>query len=163
MQLVLERRGGLFSKDYVLMSDESAICVMRFDDWKRVEFLIEGRRYVGRADRRGRWTLESGGISIASCERQETGPRLMFSIGFDGRAWLFKPRREGLMPVHDIWEDDCVVGQVTRKMGWWSSSLRVAAPETARVEVVSFAIWLIGIHWTGIAGKLVAARAEQGL
>lgn len=163
MELVLERKGGLFSKDYELMSNESAICLMRLDDWKLVDFLIEEKRYFVRANGRGKWTLESGGISIAGCKRQGTDPRLMFSISFDARTWLFKPRRRGLIQFHDIWEDDCVVGQVARKIGWWSSSVLVTCPQMARVEIVSFAIWLMAIHWTSTAGILTASRAELGL
>ena len=64
---------------------------------------------------------------------------------------------------HDIWEDDCVVGQIATTIGWWSSSLRVTSPETACIEIVSFAVWLIGIHGVSTAGTLTAARAELGL
>jgi hypothetical protein len=31
------------------------------------------------------------------------------------------------------------------------------------LEVAGFAVWLIGIHWVGVAGKLTAARAEIGI
>ena len=163
MELVLERKGGFFSKDYALMSNESAICFMRFDDWKLVDFLIKEKRYFVRANGRGRWILEGDGISIAACQRQGTGPRLTLSISFDARTWLFKPRRKSLIQIHDIWEDDCVVGQVAKKIGWWSSSVRATSPHITRIEIVSFAIWLIGIHWSSTAGILTAARAELGL
>ncbi len=84
-------------------------------------------------------------------------------MSFDTRSWLLKHRRKGLMLHHDIWEDDCVVGQIAKKIGWWSSSLSVRSPQTARIEIVSFAVWLIGIHWVSTAGKLTASRAELGL
>ena len=64
---------------------------------------------------------------------------------------------------HDIWEDDCVVGQIANKIGWWSSGLSVTFPETARIEIVNFAVWLIGIHSVRTAGKVTASRAELGL
>ncbi len=64
---------------------------------------------------------------------------------------------------HDICEDECVVGQIAKTSGWWSSGLNVTSPETARIEIVSFAVWLIGIHGVSTAGTLTAARAELGL
>ncbi len=64
---------------------------------------------------------------------------------------------------HDIWEDDCVIGQIANKIGGWSSGLSVAIPEMTRIEIVSFAVWLIGIHSVSTAGKVTAARAELGL
>ncbi len=163
MSLLLRRKGGLFSKDYELMDKDSVVCFMQFDDWRHASLLIEGKPYFVRADGRGRWILEESGISIADSQRQGTGPRLTLTVSFDSRSWLLKPRRKGLFLHHDIWEDDCVVGQIANKIGWWSSGLSVTSPETARIEIVSFAVWLIGIHGVSTAGKLTAARAELGL
>jgi len=64
---------------------------------------------------------------------------------------------------HDIWEEDCVVGQIEMTIGWWSNGLIVTSPQLARMEIVSFAVWLVGIHEVGIAGKLTAVRARLGL
>ena len=64
---------------------------------------------------------------------------------------------------HDIFEDDTVVGQIEKTIGWWRSGLSVTSPDTARIEIVSFAVWLIGIHGVSTAGTLTAARAELGL
>jgi hypothetical protein len=47
--------------------------------------------------------------------------------------------------------------------GVWWPSLSATVEEDSRLEFVCFAIWLIGIHWVGIAGKLTAARAELGV
>ncbi len=163
MSLLLRRKGGLFSKDYELMDKDSVVCFIQFDDWRDSNLLIEGKRYSVRGDSRGRWILEESGISIADSQRQGTGPRLTLTVSFDTRSWLLKPRRKGLMLHHDIWEDDCVVGQIAKTIGWWSSGLSVTSPQTTRIEIVSFAVWLIGIHWVGTAGTLTAARAGLGL
>ena len=165
MSLLLRRKGGLFSKDYELLDKDSVVCFMQFDDWRHSSLVIEGKRYGVRADGRGRWILilEESGISIAASQREGTGPRLTLTVSFDARAWLLKPRRKRLMLHHDIWEDDRVVGQIAQTIGWWSSGLTVTSPELARIEIVSFAVWLIGIHGVSTAGKLTAARAELGL
>jgi hypothetical protein len=163
MNLLLRRKGGLFLKDYELMDKDSVVCFMKFDDWRDASLLIEGNRYSVRADGRGRWILDESGISIARSQRQGTGPRLTLTVTFDTRSWLLKPRRKGLLLHHDIWEDDCVVGQIVKKIGWWSSGLCVRSLQTARIEIVSFAVWLIGIHGVSTAGKLTASRAELGL
>ena len=163
MRLLLRKKSGLFSKDYELLDKDSVICFMQFDDWKNASLLIEGKCYSVRANGRGRWIVEESGISVAGSQRQGTGPRLTLTVSFDTRSWLLKPRRKGLMLHHDIWEDDCVVGQIATTIGWWSAGLSVTSPETARIEIVSFAVWLIGIHGVSTAGKLTAARAELGL
>jgi hypothetical protein len=163
MSLLLRRKGGLFSKDYELMDKDSVVCFMQFDDWRDSNLLIGGKCYSVRGDSRGSWILEENGISIARCQRQGTGPRLTLTVSFDTRSWLLKPRRKGLMLDHDIWEGNCVVGQIAKTIGWWSSGLSVMSPQTARIEMVSFAVWLIGIHGVSTAGTLTAARAELGL
>ena len=58
MSLLLRRKGGLFSKDYELMDKDSVVCFMQFDDWRHASLLIEGKRYLIRANGRGRWILE---------------------------------------------------------------------------------------------------------
>ena len=163
MSLLLKRKGGLFSKEYELMDRDSVVCFMQFDDWRDSNLLIEGKRYSVRGDSRGSWILEESGISIARCQRQGTGPRLTLTVSFDTRSWLLKPLRKGLMLHHDIWEDDRVVGQIAKTMGWWSSGLSVTSAQTAGIEIVGFSVWLIGIHGVGTAGTLTAARAELGL
>ena len=163
MTLSLRRKGGWFSKDYELMDQNSVVCFMQFKNWRDSNLLIEDKRYFVRGDARGSWILEENGISIARSQRQGTGPRLTLAVTFDTHSWLIKPRRKGLMLHHDIWEDDCVVGQIAKTIGWRSSGLRVTSPETARIEIVSFAVWLIGIHGVSTAGTLTAARAELGL
>ena len=163
ISLLLRKKGGLFSKDYELLNNGSVVCFMQFNDWKHACLLIEGKHYIVRANGRGKWILAESGISIAGSQRRGTGPRLMLTVSFDNRSWLLKPRRKGLMLHHDIWEDDCVVGQLANTIGWWSSGLSVTPPEAARIEIVSFAVWLVGINLVSIAGKLTAARAGLGL
>ena len=163
MRFLLRKTSGVFSKGYELLDKDSVICFMQFDDWKNASLLIEGKCYSVRVNGRGRWILEESGISFAGSQRHGTDPRLTLTVSFDTRSWLFKPRRKGLMLHHDIWEDDCVVGQIATTIGWWSASLSVKSPETARIEIVCFAVWLIGIHGVSTAGKLTAARAELGL
>ena len=163
MSLSLKRKGGLFPKEYELLDKDSVVCFMQFDNWKHTTLLIGGKRSVVRANGRGRWVLEESGISIAGSERQGTSPRFTFTVSFDTRSWLLKPRRKGLMLRHDIWEDDCLVGEIAQTIGRWNSGLSVTSPETARMEITSFAVWLIGIHGVSTAGKLTAARAGLGL
>ena len=163
MTFLLRKTGGWFSNYYELMDKDSVVCFMQFDNWRDSSLLVEEKRYSVRGEGRGSWILEESGISIARSQRQGTGPRLTLEVSFDTRFWLLKPRRKGLILHHDIWEDDCVVGQIANKIGWWSSGLNVAIPEAARIEIVSFAVWLIGIHSVSTAGKLAAARAELGL
>ena len=163
MTLLLRRKGGWFSKDYELMDQNSVVCFMQFKNWRDSNLLIEDKRYFVRGDARGSWILEESGISIARSQREGTGPRLTLDVSFDSGSWRLKPRRKGLMLHHDIWEDDCVIGQIANKIGWWSSSLSVTVQETARIEIVSFAVWLIGIHSVSISGKVTSARAELGL
>ncbi len=163
MSFLLRRKGGWFSKDYELMDQNSVVCFMQFKNWRDSNLLIEDKRYFVRGDARGSWILEENGISIARSQRQGTGPRLTLAVSFDSGSWRLKPRRKGLMLHHDIWEDDCVIGQIANKIGWWSSGLSVAIPETTRIEIASFAVWLIGIHSVSISGKVTSARAELGL
>ncbi len=163
MSLLLRRKGGWFSTDYELMDQNSVVCFMQFENWRDSNFLIGDKRYFVRGDARGSWILEENGISIARSQRQGTGPRLTLAVSFDTGSWLLKPRRKGLMLHHDIWEDDCVIGQIANKIGWWSSGLSVTFQETTRIEIVSFAVWLIGIHSVSISGKVTSARAELGL
>ena len=163
MILSLKRIGGLFSKGYELLDKDSVVCFMQFDNWKQTSLLIGGKPYSVRANGRGKWILEESGISVAASERQGTGPRFTFTVSFDTRSWLLKPRRKGLLLRHDIWEGDCVVGEIAQTIGWWSSGLSVTSPETARMEILGFAVWLIGIHGVSTAGKLTATRAGLGL
>ena len=163
MTLLLRRTGGWFSKDYELLDQNSVVCFMQFENWRDSTLLIEEKRYLVRGEGRGSWILEESGISIARSQREGTGPRLTLDVSFDSGSWRLKPRRKGLMLHHDIWEDDCVIGQIANKIGWWSSGLSVAIPETTRIEIASFAVWLIGIHSVSTAGKVTSARAELGL
>ena len=163
MTLLLRRTGGWFSKDYELLDQNSVVCFMQFENWRDSTLLIEENRYLVRGEGRGSWILEESGISIARSQREGTGPRLTLDVSFDSGSWRLKPRRKGLMLHHDIWEDDCVIGQIANKIGWWSSSLGVTFREPARIEIVSFAVWLIGIHSVSISGKVTSARAELGL
>ena len=163
MTLLLRRKGGWFSKDYELMDQNSVVCFMQFKNWRDSTLLIEDKPYLVRGDAWGSWILEESGISIARSQREGTGPRLTLDVSFDSGSWRLKPRRKGLMLHHDIWEDDCVIGQIANKIGWWSSSLSVTVQETTRIEIASFAVWLIGIHSVSISGKVTSARAELGL
>ena len=123
MILSLKRKGGLFSKEYELLDKDSVVCFMQFDNWKQTSLLIAGKRYAVRANGRGgNWIFEENGISIADSQRQGTSPRFTLTVNFDTRSWLLKPRRKGLLLRHDIWEDDCVVGEIAQTIGWWSSA-----------------------------------------
>jgi len=162
MSLLLKKKGGLFSKDYELMDKESVVCFMPFDNWKDARLLIEEKRYFIRTEGRGRWILEEGGISIARSQRQVSSPRLTLAVSFDARSWHLKPRRKGLLLHHEIMENNCVVGQIAMKIGLWNSGLIVKSPPSARIEIISFAVWLIGIHSAAVASQITAGRAELG-
>jgi hypothetical protein len=47
--------------------------------------------------------------------------------------------------------------------GFIRACVPAAPKQVTRLEVAGFAVWLIGIHWVGVAGKLTAARAEIGI
>ena len=70
MDFLLRKSGGLFalfSKDYEFLRNGSVCCVLSFDDWKHVEFSIDGNRYTIRSDGKARWVLEQGGVNVAHC------------------------------------------------------------------------------------------------
>lgn len=166
MDLLLRKSGSLFAlfaKDYELLHDGSMCGVLSFYDWKYVEFLIDGNRYVIHPDGRARWVLEQRGISIACCKRHASAPQLEFSIDFDDRVWRFKPNRKNLVLGHDIWEEKLKIGRITPHIRFWWAEVGATFTQVPRLEIAGFAIWLIGIHWIGVAGKLTAARADIGI
>ena len=166
MDFLLRKSGGLFAlfaKDYELLHNGSVCCVLSFDDWKYVEFLIDGNRYVIRSDGKARWVLEQSGIKVACCKRHASGPQLEFSIDFDDRVWCFKPNRKKLVLAHDIWEEKLKIGRITPHIRLWWSEVGATFKQVPRLEVAGFAVWLIGIHWVGVAGTLTAGRAEIGI
>ena len=55
------------------------------------------------------------------------------------------------------------IGQITPHIKFMWPEVGATFKQAARLEVASFAVWLIGIHWVGIAGKLTAARTEIGI
>ena len=67
------------------------------------------------------------------------------------------------MLVHDIWEEKLKIGRITPHIRFCWSEVGATFKQEPRLEVVGFAVWLIGIHWVGVAGKLTAARAEIGI
>lgn len=166
MDFLLRKSGGpfaLFEKDYELLHNGAVCCVLSFDDWKHVEFWIEGNRYVIRSDGKATWMLEQNGIHVARCKRQASGPRLEFSIDFDDRVSRFKPNRKKLVLAHDIWEEKLKIGRIAPNIRFWWSEVGATFERVPRLEVAGFAVWLIGIHWVGVAGKLTAGRAEIGI
>ena len=166
MELLLRKSGGhfaIFAKDYELLHNGSVCCILSFDDWKYVEFLIDGNHYIIRYDGKARWVLEQSGINLASCMRHASGSKLEFSIDFDNRVWRFKPNRKKLVLGHDIWEEKLKIGRITPHIKFIWSEVDATFKQATRLEVAGFAVWLIGIHWVGVAGKLTAARAEIGI
>ena len=166
MDFLLRKTGGLFAffaKDYELLHDGSACCTLSFYDWKHVEFLIGGNRYVIRSDGKAGWVLEQSRRNVAFCKRYASGPQLEFSINFDDRVWHFKPHRKKLILTHDIWEGELKIGQTTPHIGFWWPEVGATFRQAPRLELAVFAVWLIGIHWVAVAGKLTAARAAIGI
>ena len=166
MDLLLKKSGGLFSllaKDYELLHKGSICGSLSFYDWKYVEFLIGENQYVIRSEGKAKWCLEQGGIRIACCKRHAPGPKLEFSIEFDDRTWLFKPNRKKLVLGHDIWEGKLKIGRVAPHIRFWWSEIGATLNQIPQLEIASFAVWIIGIHWVGVAGMVTAARAEIGI
>ena len=166
VELLLKKSGGLFAplaKDYELLHKGSVCGVLSFYDWKYAEFLIEQNQYAIRSDDKARWLLEQRGTRIACCKKHASGPQLEFAIEFDDRVWCFKPNRRKLVLGYDIWEEKLKIGRVTPHIRFWRSEIGATFNQMPRLEIASFAIWLIGIHWIGVAGTLTAARAEIGI
>jgi len=166
MGFLLRKSGGLFTffkKDYELLHNGSLCCVLSFYDWKYVEILIDENRYVIRSVGRAKWVLEQSGTKIAYCKRNSTGSKLGFSIEFDGQVWCLKPIRKKLVLTHDIWEEKLKIGRISPHIKLWWPEVNATFKEAPRLEVVSFAVWLIGIHWVGVAGTLTAGRADIGI
>jgi hypothetical protein len=166
MDLLLKKQSGglsaLLAKDYELLHKGSVCGVLSFHNWKYVELLIDQNQYVIRSDGKAKWLLEQRGISIACCKRNASGPQLEFAIEFDDRVWRFKPNRRKLVLGHEIWEEELKIGRVTPHIKLFWSEIGATFNQMPRLEIASFAIWLIGIHWAGVAGTLTAARAEIG-
>ena len=166
MHLLLKKSGGLFpllAKDYELLHKGSICGGLSFYDWKYVDFLIGENQYVICSDGKTKWLLEQRGNRIACCKRHASGPKLEFSIEFDDKAWLFKPNRKKLVLGYDIWEGEIKIGRVTPHIRFWWSEIGATFNQIPRLEIASFAVWIIGIHWIGVAGKVTAARAEIGI
>ena len=166
IDLLLKKSDGLFAllaKDYELLHKGSVCGVLSFYDWKYAEILIEQNQYAIRSDGKAKWLLEQRGTSIACCKRRASGPQLEFAIEFDDRVWCFKPNRRKLVLGYDIWEEKLKIGRITPHIRFWRSEIGATFNQMPRLEIAGFAIWLIGIHWIGIAGKLTAARAEIGI
>ncbi len=166
IEFTLKNSGGLFellAKDYELLHKGSIRGVLSFYDWKYVEFMIDQNQYTIRSNGKAMWSLEQRGGRIACCKRHASGPKLEFVIEFNDRVWFFKPSRKKLVLGHDIWEDKLVIGRVTPHIRFWRSEIGATFNQMPRLEIAGFAVWLIGIHWVGVAGKLTAARAEIGI
>ena len=93
----------------------------------------------------------------------ESSTQLEFSIDFDDRDWCFKPNRKKLILTHDIWEEKLKIGRITPHIRFWWSEVGATFKHEPRLDIVCFAVWLIGIHWVGVAGTLTAGRAEIGI
>jgi hypothetical protein len=168
MDLLLKKKSGgllaLLAKDYELMHKGSICGAFSFHNWKYVEFLIGQNQYTIRSEGKAKWLLEQRGVSIAFCQRHASGPKLEFTIEFDDRVWCFKPNRKKLVLGYDIWDEKLKIGRVTPHIKLWGwSEIGATFNQMPRLEIASFAIWLIGIHWVGIAGTLTATRAEIGI
>jgi hypothetical protein len=166
MDFLLKKSGGLFpplAKDFELIHNGSVCCVLNFYNWKTVEFLVNAKHYVIRSDGKAQWLLEQGGIELARCKRHASGSKLEFSIYFDDRIWHFKPRRRRVLRTHEVWEESRKIGEIKPNTGLWWPEIGATLEQETRLEIVVFAIWLVGIQWGGAAGMLTAARAEMGI
>lgn len=168
MDFLLKKKSGgllaLLAKDYELLHEGLICSVFGFYNWKYAEIMIDQNQYAIRSEGKAKWLLEQRGVSIAFCKRIAPGPKLEFAIEFDDRVWCFKPNRKKLVLGYDIWEDKLKIGRVTPHIKfWWWSEIGATFNQMPRLEIASFAIWLVGIHWIGTAGNLTAARADIGI
>ena len=166
MSFQLRRTGGLLnflSKEFALSNAGAFCCLLHFDDFREMEFSIEGISYEVRMTGRACWVLTRNKQEVARCVRHASGAALEFSIFFSGREWRFIPVRPALMRNHQILEGGLQVGCILPKLNWMYGTIEAQFEREVATEIVSFAVWLVGIHWVGIAGKLTAARAEMGI
>jgi hypothetical protein len=166
MDLLLKKYPGkfaIFAKDYNLFYNNSVCTTLSFYDWKTVKFTTGEGQYLVCSETEGKWRLEQEGVTIARCSRVAHGPKLEFEISFDNRVWHFKPKRRKLLLTHDVWEDEQIIGRVSPRIKFWWSEISATFNPHASLKIASFAIWIIGIHWVAVAGKLNAARAEKGI
>lgn len=165
--LLKKKPAGLaapLAKDFELLHNGSAIGTLSFQNWKHAELLIDRNQFEVRSEGKGEWLLMQRGRNIARCKRYASGPKLEFAIEFDDRVWRFMPRRRRLMLLHEIYEEELEVGRVQPIISilrW--SKIEAVFSEMPRLEIASFAVWIIGIHWIGVAGRLTAARAQLGI
>jgi hypothetical protein len=168
MELLLVKKSGgilaLLEKDFELMHQGSICSIISFYNWKYVELLINQNQYEIRSEGKSRWLLDQQGANIACCKKHTSGSSLEFEIEFDDRVWCFKPNRKKLVLGHDIWEGKLKIGRVTPRIGLWRwSEITATFTQVQRLEIASFAIWIIGIHWVGTSGKVTATRAQIGI
>ena len=165
-QYLLSRPRGLrfyFSHKYAVSQRGSYCCSLHFDDWRGTEFSLQDIRFRIRNTGRGCWQLMRGGIEVARCENFVSGVKEEFGLRFAGREWRFTANREGLSRYHQILEGALEVGQVRSKIGWLSNGLEANFDREPALEIVCFGLWLIGIHWVGVAGKVTPVRAQMGI
>lgn len=155
---------SLLAKDFELLHNGAACGAFSFQNWKYAELLIGRDQFEVRSEGKGEWLLVQRGRNIASCKRYASGPKLEFAIKFDDRVWRFMPKRKRLVLAHEIYEKELEIGRVQPIIGiWWWSKIEVEFSEMPRLEIASFAVWITGVHWVGVAGRLTAARAQLGI
>ena len=166
MDLVLIKRGSLFAflaKNYQLLHNDSVCCEMEFHDWKVAGFALDDTHYAVHSAGKARWVLSKHGVAIANCERHAVGSQLEFSIQFDNRCWHIKPVRRKGMLTHEVWDDGQKIGGLVPRLKLLRPEIQAHFDQAPRLELAAFTLWLIGIHWVGVAGRLVAGRAELGV
>jgi len=165
--LLKKQPGGLkalLAKDYELLHRGSIWGALSFHDWQHSELSIGPNQYIISSEAKDQWSLTQRGKKVAGCKRSVSGSKIEFAIEFDDRVWRFRPHRKRLVLTHEIFEDEVEIGQIFPIIRlWWWSEIEATFSELPRLEIASFAIWIIGIHWVGIAGQLTAARAQRGI
>lgn len=151
------RRGGFFSKAYELSVRSDVVGQLDFSDSHNGRITVQGSSYSALREGRGRWVLKGNGVRVAEGQRIKLVP-LELQVVFDGTEWSMASEGRSLL-TYTIFERAETIGCIKQKLGLLSNRIEMTVPEKCRLEICGFVVWLVGIHWTGIAGVAKAAAA----
>lgn len=143
-----------------LFKDDRIVGSMRFNSWRASSFVLFGQSYRIRQPKRRHWDLHRQERRIARCARDNPTPELSLTIQAEAETWRIVTRQRGWRVVHEMRRAGRTVGLITPRPGWWDNRLQVNVEEPVRIEILAFAVWLIGIHSVAISGEWIAGRAD---